>query len=124
MSVVGQVVQALLPRRIPGGHEQAGARPCVIIGDFAELGAMRFPMVLLVPLTSRTPEREAWANGSPLLYPALRAGDGKGAIIRDSFVLLDQITALDAARVVGLRGELSPAEFQPIRDGLRQLLKM
>lgn len=118
MSAAGQVVQALLPQRVPGGREQAGPRPCVVVGEFAVLGTMRFPMVLLVPLTSATPQRDAWSAPHPDLYPRLPAGAGAGAIVRDSVVLLDQLTSIDAARVVGLRGVLTAAELRPILGGL------
>jgi mRNA-degrading endonuclease toxin of MazEF toxin-antitoxin module len=122
MSVAGEVVQALLPQRVPGGHEQSGARPCIVVGDFSPLGSMRYPMVLVVPLTSVNAFRVGWASPYPRLYPRLQAGSGAGAVAVDSFALLDQLTALDAGRVVGSRGSLTLEELQPLLDGLREAI--
>ncbi len=83
---------------------------------------MRFPMVLLVPLTSANPSRETWASTGASLYPRQAAGAGGGAIVVDSFALLDQVSAIDATRVTAVRGKLDAAEVQPILDGLRRAI--
>jgi len=48
------------------GHEQHGARPCVVVSDPDVISDQRFPLVCVVPITG-TP-------GEGLLYPPLAPG--------------------------------------------------
>ena len=112
---VGQIVYVRLAARVPPGHEQEGARPCVLVGDPANAGRPRFGMVLVAPLT--TFRGQNWQAASPSLYPVLSSGTAGIAV--DSIVLLDQTQAADVARIASLVGVLSPQEYLPIESGLR-----
>lgn len=118
IAAIGDVMLAAFPQHIPPGHEQEGQRPAVIVGLPEALGVPRFPLMLVVPLT--TDRGQPWALRSPALYPRIPAG--AGGLPRDSLALLDQLCILTAWRVGGLIGTLPPANYQPIREGLRRLL--
>lgn len=107
------VVWIDLPKRRPEGHEQHGRRPGVLIFDPATVQELRFPMLLVVPVTTSF-------EGDPPFYVSLPAG--AGGLPQPSMALLDQLCFIDAARVVGYLGELSEAEYQPIRDGLKRMI--
>lgn len=109
---IGLLVWAELGRRQPPGHEQEGRRPCVIVAVPGQVHAPRFPLVVVAPLTTAAlPARP--------LYPRLPAGSG--GLSADSTVLLDQVVAIDVTRVRRRIGALAAPEYQPIREGLRQL---
>ncbi len=114
----GDIVLARFPEHLPSGHEQHGLRPALVVGLPDLLGQPRFPVVLLIPLT--TDRRQAWASRSPRLYPTLPAGAGGLPI--DSLALLDQTRSLDWERVARYLGTLPAEAYRPIRDGLRALL--
>ena len=115
---VGWVLRVSLEKRVPGGHEQEGIRPVVVVGVPAKLGKPRYPMLIIVPLT--TDRAAKWSEASPMLYPKIPAGTG--GIQNNSLALLDQIRAVDVSRVVGKAGELSESEMKPIYNGLKQLV--
>jgi mRNA interferase MazF len=94
------------------GHEQRGARPCVVVTDPAVTEDQRFPMLAIVPLTG-TP-------GEGALYPRLRPGES--GVIKPSWALIDQLRAVDKRRVNRVFGEISPGELAAIDDGLRLFL--
>jgi len=112
----GDVVLVALPNHRPQGREQEGQRPAVIVG--LPLGAIRYPIVLIAPLTTAT---GTWVTENPLLYPEVMAG--VGGLTRSSIVLLDQIRAIDARRVVAYLGSLPTEHYQPIREGLEVLFR-
>ena len=108
----GRILQVCLPSRRPPGHEQKGVRPCVSIADPSAVHPLRYPMLIVAPMTSKSLPQLP-------LYPCLEAG--VGGLPLASTVLLDQLTAIDAHRVRGYIGSLSPEEFAPIREGLSHL---
>ena len=108
------MVSATFPRQQPGGREQHGYRPAVVVGLPDTLGSPRFPMVFLAPFT--TDDGQAWATISPDLYPRYPAGTS--GLTNDSICLIDQARALDARRLGGLRGTLTAAQYRPIATGL------
>lgn len=114
----GDVLLARFPEPRPSGHEQHGLRPALVVGLPDLLGQPRFPVVLLTPLT--TDRRQAWASRSPRLYPRLPAG--AGGLPADSLALLDQTRSLDWERVAGYLGTLPSEVYQPVRDGLHDML--
>lgn len=114
----GMVLWVELGRRLPPGHEQEGRRPALLVGVPSRIGQPRFPILLVVPVT--TYRGQAWAETSPRLYPRLKAGAGN--LPRESIVLLDQLQVLDVSRVAMLVGQLSESEYAPIREGLRDML--
>jgi mRNA interferase MazF len=83
------------------------------------LGQTRFPALVVVPLTTQT---GAWVTKSPKLYPLLEKG--MGGLPLPSTVLLDQVAGVDATRVLRKLGKLSVKEFEPIREGLKAVLKL
>lgn len=94
------------------GHEQRGARPCVVVSDPDVTEDQRFPLLCVVPVTS-TP-------GSGALYPPLEAGSG--GLRQRSFALLDQIRSIDKRRVRKVFGAIAPAELEAVDVGLSLLL--
>lgn len=108
------IVTLTFPVHQPTGHEQEGSRPAVIVG--VPTGPTRFPVVVVVPLTTQARE---WTDRNPTLYPRLDAGSG--GLIRPSVALLDQVRAVDARRLATYLGTLSRAAYAPIHRGLRML---
>lgn len=117
---LGMIVWAELGRRHPPGHEQQGMRPAIVVGLPSRLGTPRFPLLLVVPVT--TYRAQAWVYAAPHLYPQLDAGAGN--LPRPSVVLLDQLQVLDPRRVQKYVGTLSDEEYVPIREGLKAMLGM
>jgi len=114
---VGDVVFALFPAHRPGGHEQEGMRPAVVVGLPDRLGEPRFGVLIVAPMT--TDRGQEWAGRSPSLYP--RLPEGTANLRSPSICLLDQVRTLDASRVRRYRGSLNRDQYQPIRDGLRRI---
>ena len=104
----------MFPVHHPPGHEQEGSRPAVVVA--VPIGPTRFPVVLVVPLTTQARE---WTDRNPALYPRLDAGSG--GLIHPSVALLDQVRAVDARRLATYLGTLSRAAYAPIHRGLRML---
>lgn len=111
---IGDVALVALPSSQPRGREQEGQRPAIVVG--IPQGRVRFPMLLIAPLTSQEGE---WVQNNRVLYPTLEAG--AGGLTRRSVVLLDQIRAIDARRLVAYLGSLTPAEHGVIAPGLKQI---
>jgi mRNA interferase MazF len=115
---IGDVVLVRFPRHAPGGNEQEGLRPGVIVGLPTNLGSPRFPVIIIAPFT--TDRGAPWAHQNPELYPRFAAGAGSLSV--DSICLLDQIRAIDMSRVVRRWGRLDAEEFAPILSGLMMML--
>ncbi len=94
------------------GHEQRGARPCVVVTDPAVSSDQRFPMIAVVPLIG-TP-------GEGALYPSLIPGPS--GLRQPSWALIDQLRAVDKRRVTRVFGVVSPDELDAIDDGIRLFL--
>lgn len=94
------------------GHEQRGARPCVVVTSQAVSSDQRFPMLAVVPLTG-TP-------GEGALYPSLLPGPS--GLRQPSWALIDQIRAVDKRRVISVFGMISSDELADIDDGVRLFL--
>lgn len=115
---IGDVVSALFPSHLPGGREQQGFRPAVVVGVPEKVGVVRFEVVVVVPMT--TDRRQSWAARSPALYPRFEAGT---ANLRSASVcLLDQVRSIGAERVRGYRGTLSAEQYRPIHNGLQAMM--
>lgn len=114
---VGDVVSALFPLHQPGGREQEGYRPAVVVGLPELAGTPRFGVLILVPMT--TDRGQEWAKRSPELYP--RYPEGTANLRSPSVCLLDQVRALDIGRVRSYRGALNEEEYGPIRKGLAKI---
>lgn len=115
---IGDVVSALFPLHRPGGREQEGYRPAVVVGMPELAGTPHFGVLIVAPMT--TDRGQAWAKRSPELYP--RYAKGTANLKSPSVCLLDQIRALDVGRVRDYRGTLSTEEYGPIRKGLAKML--
>src|SRR5207244_8929640 len=61
------------------GHEQRGTRPCVIVSDSDVSADQRFPLVAVVPISTRA--------GEGALYPPLSAGTS--GLRKSSFALVE-----------------------------------
>ena len=112
---IGDVVFALFPAHRPGGHEQEGMRPAVVVGLPERLGDPRFGVLIVAPMT--TDRGQEWAERSPTLYP--RFPEGTANLKSPSICLLDQVRALDAGRVRRYRGSLNRGQYRLLRDRLR-----
>jgi mRNA interferase MazF len=95
----GDIVLIALPSNQPRGREQEGTRPAVVVG--IPDGQMRYPMLFVAPLTTKKGE---WVKSNLMLYPILATGIG--GLTQSSVVLLDQIRAVDARRVMAYMGSL------------------
>jgi mRNA interferase MazF len=115
---VGDVIVAALPEQVPPGREQKGYRPVIVVGVPGALGTPRYPMLLVIPLT--TNRDQSWAMDCPALYPVLAAGEG--ALPTSSIALLDQVRSLDKSRVKRYIGTLTPQQYQPILNGLSKMM--
>jgi mRNA interferase MazF len=91
--VIADIVIASFPDHQPPGHEQQGFRPAIVIGLPAQVQSPRYPVLLVVPITSD--RGEFWVEKAPKLYPRLKAGAGN--LPKDSIALLDQVRSLASA---------------------------
>jgi mRNA interferase MazF len=113
---VGAVVLVAFPISDPRGREQEGKRPAIVVG--LPIGEARYPMVVVVPMTTAT---GPWVDRNPDLYHRLSAGTA--GLTRDSVVLLDQVRSIDATRITGYLGSLTAEQYQPIEIALKQLFR-
>lgn len=114
---VGSVITASFPVHRPGAHEQEGYRPAVVVGMPGLIGEMRFPVLIVAPMT--TDRGQEWTKASPRLYVPFSAGTA--GLRSPSVCLLDQVRALSFSRVHRVRGTLEPREYRPIREGLLKI---
>ena len=70
----GDVIDALLPSQSPQGREQEGLRPAIVVAVPEDFSKPRFPLVLVVPIT--TDRGYSWVTAAPELYLRLPAGSG------------------------------------------------
>lgn len=94
------------------GHEQRGARPCVLVSDSEVQSEQRFPLVCVVPITG-TP-------GKGPLYPAL--APGPSGLTKRSYALVDHLRSVDKRRVRRVFGSVPDDEIAAIDAGLRLYL--
>lgn len=106
----GEVYWVEFPQR--GGHEQAGRRPGVILQDDAAAG--RSPMVLVVPLTTRS---------TVTRYPGVVfvPADATNGLTADSYALVFQFGATDRQRLGDKLGDVSAAVVAEIYKALDAL---
>lgn len=107
----GDVLMVSLPSPRPKGHEQEGVRPVIVVG--VPPGALRFPVVVIVPLASQVGH---WARRNAGIYPIVAAGTAGLSTV--SVALLDQIRCVDVERVTEYIGSLSADEYRYVEDGL------
>lgn len=94
------------------GHEQKGVRPCVVVSDPDVIGAQRFQLVCVVPVTGTA--------GAGLLYPALEPGTS--GLAKKSFALIDQLRSLDKRRILRVYGLLARGQISAIDEGIALFL--
>lgn len=110
----GDVLVAALPSRSPGGHEQTGTRPVVVVA--VPIGPLRYPVVVVAPLTTRVGR---WADANPSVYVWLRAG--AGGLPSEATVLLDQVGSIDVRRILGYLGTLDNEDSDRVLTNLRNM---
>ena len=108
---VGDVLWADLPQRHPHGHEQAGRRPVVVVAVPETIQPIPYRLLVVVPVT-RTRLKGP-------LFPTIPAG--AGGLPSESTALTNQVLSLDAVRLVGRLGRLSPEEYKDIEGAFRLL---
>ena len=117
---IGDIIIVSFPRHNPQGREQQGYRPAIVVGFPNLLGQPRFPVILVVPMT--TYKNQSWVDNSPDLYPVFPAGTA--GLRSPSVALVDQIRAIDARRIVNYRGSLRADRYKVIRDSLKKIFKI
>lgn len=110
----GDVVLVALPENRPQGREQQGLRPAIVVG--IPPGETRYLVVVVVPVTTQSGD---WVELNPAMYPKLDAG--MGGLTQDSIVLLDQVRAVDARRIVRYLGTVETEAYGAIASGLGQM---
>jgi len=94
------------------GHEQRGARPCVVVSDPSVAAHQRYSLIAVVPVTG-TP-------GGGILYPNLEVGES--GLRRPSWALVDQVRSVDKRRVLRVFGRIADDELERIDEGLALFL--
>ena len=112
----GDVVLVTFPSHQPKGHEQEGKRPAIVMG--IPSGVVRYPVVLVAPLTTQTGE---WVEKNPAIYPQLVAGIG--GLSQNSVVLLDQPRAVDVQRVTIYFGTFPAEHYQLLLQGVKTIFE-
>jgi mRNA interferase MazF len=107
----GTVVLATLDPTI--GQEQRGTRPCVVVSDDVVAAHQRFPVLVLVPLTS--------TRLDGMLYTQIEPTQENG-LKNTSYALVDQIRVVDKARVLRMHGHLSKKDLDSLSKALRTML--
>ena len=115
---IGSIIRARLPRHVPGGREQEGIRPCVVVANPASVGHSRYAILTVVPLTTA---RGVWVAQGGALYPTLASG--VAGLEAEGIALIDHVTDLDMYRIERLVGTLTKEEFAGIRLGLQALFQ-
>ena len=116
---IGDVVTATFPSQNPSGREQEGFRPAIVVGIPSRLGKLRFPLVLVAPMT--TDRGQEWADINPNLY--VRFSAGIAGLKSPSIALLDQVRAIDIYRIVAYRGSLTPQQYEAIAESLQKIME-
>lgn len=116
---IGDVVTAAFPSRDPQGREQEGLRPAVVVALPDRLGPSRFPLIVLVPFTSY--REQPWVDAAPNRYP--RFDPGTAGLRSASVALLDQVAAVDIARLRRRRGRLSTEQYKAVHAGLEKMFE-
>ncbi len=111
------VLVVALRRHVPGGHEQEGTRPAIVVGVPEHVGTPRFRAIVVVPPTTQAGD---WADRRPALYPRLPAGSGN--LPSDSVVLLANLRSVDADPVLRRLGALTEDALAPIRSGINAIV--
>lgn len=111
----GDIVLVNLPLHEPKGHEQEGLRPAIIVA--VPTGHLRYPVVIVVPVTSQT---GSWSNQNPVLYHQIP--HGTGGLPRLSVALIDQVRAIDVRRITTYLGTLEQQLLQNIKDSLIEVI--
>lgn len=115
---IGDVITAKFPSQNPSGREQEGYRPAIVVGIPSRLGKLRFPLVLVIPMT--TDRGQEWADINPNLY--VRFSAGVANLKSPSIALLDQVRAIDVSRIVAYRGSLTPQQYEAIAESLQKII--
>ena len=94
------------------GHEQPGARPCVVVSEPEVTADQRYPLLGVVPISATA--------GTGALYPPLFPG--KSGLAKPSFALVDQVRSIDKRRVTRAFGRVTAEELDAIDSGLALFL--
>ena len=91
------------------GHEQGGRRPVLIIQN--DVGNRYSPITIVAPLTTSFSEK---------VYPMeVRIKAGMADLSRDSSILLNQIKAVDKARLENYIGKLDAATMRQVDQAIK-----
>jgi mRNA interferase MazF len=112
---VGDIIAVTLPERNPSGHEQVGLRPAVIIGLPENVDIPRYPVIIVIPLTTKSGN---WSEKNNL-YPEIAKGEGN--LRKISIVLTDQVLSIDTNRINGFIGTLKQEKIDLIKGIIKKL---
>ena len=113
MMDIGDIYLVEIP--LSDGHEQAGARPAVIVQ--ARQFENQLPTVLIVPLTSQLMAQSF--PGTLVIQPDLQNG-----LTMISVVLAFQLRAIDKRRLKRKIGRLSDSDLAQLHQQVKTLLPL
>lgn len=116
---IGDVILVAFPRHLPFGREQHGLRPAIVVGLPQRLGKPRYPMLIIVPLTTKGGQ---WAKKEWGLYPTLEAG--MGGLTKPSVMLLDHLRAIDQNRIKRYIGKVNLEGYADIQERVLLMFKL
>ncbi len=116
---IGDVLLVALPSNTPSGREQEGTRPAIVVGLPQRLGTPRYPMLFIVPLSTKI---EKWTEKEWGIYPILQ--EGSGGLTKRSVVLLDHLRAVDQNRIEAYIGSVDLKDFAEIQERVLLMFKL
>jgi mRNA-degrading endonuclease toxin of MazEF toxin-antitoxin module len=114
---IGDVIAVTLPTRTPSGHEQERLRPAVIIGLPGNVDTPRYPVIIAIPLTTKS---GIWSSGNNL-YLEIIAGEAN--LRKDSIALTDQLLSIDTDRINGFIGTLNQKNINLLKRTLKKIFE-
>jgi mRNA-degrading endonuclease toxin of MazEF toxin-antitoxin module len=111
---IGTIVSVALPTRDPRGVEIVGLHPAIVLAIISA----RLDLAWIIPVT--TDRGYGWIDAHPNLYPRLPGG--MGGLPHDSVALLDQLQAVDLARLKRAFGVVPAPMLVSIQKGLAKVL--
>lgn len=95
------------------GHEQMKRRPCIVLSSDDVVAQLRFPLVVVVPVTK--------TKQGPL-YPVV--GPYPGSLTAPSTVLVDNIRGIDKVRISMKWAPVPAADLALVEHALAKLLAL
>lgn len=108
----GSVVLVNLPYQ--GGAEKFGNRPCLVVQNDDGNSDVRWPLLIVVPITGR-----------PARYVAdVPVKKGDGGLLQDSTIDCTQIMTLDKSKVTRTVGNVAASTLAAVEQAIRVTLDL